>query len=159
MAFLLNSQSAVDNTSREINSTVQCYPKSLTKDPAFLQLPAISSTHQYNYPPLASFQTAKMSQYGFYDNINSFNSSNSFNNVWNHCTFVDDRSQILTWLSPLEPRLRHKDIQGSRDKDIGEWVLQTKEFKSWYTGSGGSESNNAVLFCHGGPGVGKTFIR
>ena len=44
-------------------------------------------------------------------------------------------------------------------ENVGEWVLQTEEFKSWYAGSGGSESDNAVLFCYGDPGVGKTFIR
>jgi len=100
-----------------------------------------------------------MSQYRFYNNNrNAFNYNNAFNNVWNY-TFVGDGSQILTWLSPLEPRLRHKDIQESRVKDVGEWVLQTEEFRSWHAGGGGSESNNAVLFCHGGPGVGKTFIR
>ena len=76
-----------------------------------------------------------------------------------NCTVADDRSQILTWLSPLEPRLRHKDIQETRVEAVGEWVLQTKEFRSWYAGSGGSESDNAILFCYGDPGVGKTFIR
>ena len=98
-----------------------------------------------------------MSAYRFHGNINS-NNTNSFNNVWNY-TVADDRSEILTWLSPLEPRLRHKDIQESRVKGVGGWVLQTEEFKSWYAGGEGGESSNAVLFCYGDPGVGKTFIR
>ena len=92
------------------------------------------------------------------ENNNSFNNTNSFN-VSNYSTTTDDRPQILTWLSPLEPRLRHRDIQESRVEKVGEWVLETEEFKSWYTSSGGSGSDNAVLFCYGGPGVGKTFIR
>ena len=96
----------------------------------------------------------------FYRNTNnSFNNTNSFNNVWNNYTVADERSQILTWLSPLEPSLRHKDIQGGRVDNVGEWVLQTEEFKSWCAGPSGSESDNAVLFCCGDSGVGKTFIR
>jgi len=91
--------------------------------------------------------------------IPTLNNTNSFNNVWNNCTVADDRSQILAWLSPLEPRLRHKAIQESRVKNVGEWVLETGKFRSWSAGSGGSESDKAVLFCYGDPGVGKTFIR
>ena len=89
---------------------------------------------------------------------NSFNAINSNNNVWNNCNIADERSQVLTWLSPLEPRLRHQDIQDRRVKDVGEWLLQTEEFRSWCTG-GGRESDDAVLFCYGNPGVGKTYIR
>ena len=99
-----------------------------------------------------------MAQHRSHDTINSFN-NNSFNTVSYSYTVADDRSQILNWLSPLEPRLRHKDIQDSRARDVGEWVLQAEEFKSWYASSGGSESDKAVLFCYGNPGVGKTFIR
>ena len=99
-----------------------------------------------------------MSQNRFHDNTNSFN-NNSFNTVSYNCTVADDRSQLLAWLSPLEPRLRHKTIQESRAKGVGEWVLGTEEFRNWYTSSGGGDSDKAVLFCYGDPGVGKTFIR
>jgi len=92
-------------------------------------------------------------------NNNSYNTTNSYNNVWNNYTIADDRSQILTWFSLLEPGLRHRAIQESRVKNIGEWVLETEEYRSWYASSGGSESDKAVLFCYGDPGVGKTFIR
>jgi len=116
---------------------------------------------------LSSFRTVKMSHQNInsfnntnsLNNTNSFNVSDSYNRVLNNCTVVDDRPQILTWLSPLEPRLRHRGIQDGRIDNVGEWVLETKEFKSWYASSGGSGSDNAVLFCYGGPGVGKTFIR
>ena len=92
-----------------------------------------------------------MSQ-SFSNNINSLNTVNNF-------TVADDRSNILAWLSPLEPGLRHQDIQDSRVENIGEWLLQTEEFKSWCAGSEGDESNSAVLFCYGDPGAGKTYIR
>ena len=97
-------------------------------------------------------QMQKMSQ-SFSNNINSLNTT------FNTFTVADDRSNILAWLSPLEPRLRHQDIQDSRVENIGEWLLQTEEFKTWCAGSGGGEPDNAVLFCYGDPGAGKTYIR
>ena len=100
-----------------------------------------------------------MSNHANRGNINSFNNTHSFNNVWNNCTIADDRSQLLAWLSPLEPRLRHQDIQERRVANVGEWLLQTEEFRSWHDWSDESEDDKAVLFCYGGPGVGKTFMR
>src|SRR5437588_317742 len=100
-----------------------------------------------------------MSQFRLNDNINSVNNLGSFSTlVTNNFTIADNRANILAWLSPLEPRLRHQDIQDRRVEDVGEWLLQTEEFGSWYAGSGGGESNNPVLFCYGDPGVGKTYI-
>ena len=92
---------------------------------------------------------------------NFSNNAYSFNNVWNNCTFADDRSQLLAWLSPLEPSLRHRDVRERRVNNIGEWVMQTEEFRRWCGGSRGGEGggDSAVLFCYGDPGVGKTFIR
>nr|AHE80946.1 hypothetical protein [Tuber indicum] len=100
-----------------------------------------------------------MSQYTINSNNNCFNNTSSFSNVWNNFTVADDRSQLLAWLSPLEPRLRHRDIQEHRVDNVGEWLIQTDEFRSWYDWSLEGEGNKAVLFCHGDPGVGKTFIR
>ena len=101
-----------------------------------------------------------MSQYTINDCSNCLNITNSYNTtVWNNCTAADCQCQILTWLSTLEPRLRHKDIQESRAEDVGEWMFKTEEFKRWYASSGRSKSDSAVLFCYGDPGVGKTFIR
>ena len=92
-----------------------------------------------------------MSQ-SFSNNINAFNTSVNF-------AAADNRSNILAWLSPLNPKLRHEDVQDSRVENVGEWLLQTEEFRSWHVGRGGGESDQAVLFCYGDPGVGKTFIR
>jgi len=74
-------------------------------------------------------------------------------------TIADDKPDILAWLSPLDPKLRHQDIRDRRVENIGEWLLKTEEFRSWYSGSAGGESDNPVLFCFGDPGVGKTYIR
>ena len=43
--------------------------------------------------------------------------------------------------------------------DVGGWLMQTEEFRSWHGLSGEGEGDSAVLFCYGSPGVGKTFIR
>ncbi|RPB04862.1 hypothetical protein L873DRAFT_1665623, partial [Choiromyces venosus 120613-1] len=64
----------------------------------------------------------------------------------------------LAWLSPLEPRLRHENVQDRRFDNVGEWLLQTKEFRSWHDGSGNDESKNEALFCYGNTRVGKTYI-
>jgi len=85
------------------------------------------------------------------------NNINSLNPTVNNLTVIDDRSNILTWLSPLDPKLRHHDIRDRRVEDLGEWVLQTEEFRKWHASGGEDESANAVLFCYGDPGVGKTF--
>ena len=98
-----------------------------------------------------------MSQ-SFSNNINSLNTVTN-NSITNNFTTADERLQILTWLSPLEPRLRHQDIRDRRVENVGEWLLQAEEFRSWQANTGRGESDNAVLFCYGDPGVGKTYIR
>ena len=70
-----------------------------------------------------------------------------------------DRSEILAWLSPLEPHLRHHDIRTNRVQDVGDWLLRTEEFQSWKSGDGQGEPQKATMFCSGNLGVGKTYIR
>jgi len=71
----------------------------------------------------------------------------------------DERSEILAWISPLEPLIRHHDIQTRRVDKVGEWLIQTEEYRNWIGGISGGNSEGSALFCYGGPGVGKTFIR
>ena len=78
--------------------------------------------------------------------------------MWNNYT-VDDLSPLLAWLSPLDPGLRHSDIQERRVNDVGGWLIDTQEFRRWSGFGGEGEGDEAVLFCYGNPGVGKTFIR
>ena len=102
-----------------------------------------------------------MSQYHIKDNINSFNTTRniSVNNVSNNYTMADEKSQILAWLSPLEPQRRHHDIRTRRVDEVGNWLLQTEEYRNWVGGIGEGKSDGLALFCYGGPGVGKTYIK
>ena len=88
-------------------------------------------------------------------NIKSFN-VNSFNKIV-HTTVADDKSQVLQWLSSLEPQKRHQHLRESRLSSVGQWIFQTSEFQRWNTGE--DRSAHSVLFCHGDPGVGKTHLR
>ena len=99
-----------------------------------------------------------MSQYQIKDNVNSFHTNISVNNVSNSYKVVDEKSQILAWLSPLEPQRRHHDIRTRRVGEVGNWLQQTEEYQNWFGGVCEGKSGSA-LFCYGGPGVGKTYIR
>jgi len=85
------------------------------------------------------------------------NNNNSFNITVNPTT-PDYRSEILAWLSPLEPRVRHRDIGARRVDSIGAWVLETEQFRRWRNGSMEDGSCHPTLFCDGNPGVGKSHI-
>ena len=108
-----------------------------------------------------------MSQ-SFSNNYNSFNptyinttyTNTSYTNTTHISpTVADDGPNILAWISPLDPKLRHQDIRDRRIEGVGEWVLQTEEFKAWSGVGEDVKPDNAVLFCYGNPGVGKTYIR
>jgi len=87
-------------------------------------------------------------------NLNSCNITGSFNTNFYK---PDEDAQIMRWLSPLEPNSRHQGVRAERFDGIGDWVLETKEFREWRGGEGGVD--RAVLFCSGNPGVGKTYLR
>jgi len=96
-----------------------------------------------------------MSQ-AFSNNNNSINIAN-IANTFNY-TAPDHRSEILAWLSPLEPRVRHRDIGARRVDSIGAWLLETEEFKRWKHSSREDGSYHPILFCDGNPCVGKSYI-
>jgi len=89
----------------------------------------------------------------FTNNIDCFNVS--------HNIFItaDEKPKIMAWLSPLEPKVRHQAIRDERVDRIGNWLLDTKDFREWYNGSENGGSDHAALFCYGDPGVGKSYIR
>jgi len=99
-----------------------------------------------------------MSEYTINDSTSYSNRSDT-PNAWNSDTVSDDRPRLLTWLSSLDPCLRHCHIQENRVNDVGEWPMETEEFTRWYGLGRGGHRESAVLFCYGHPGVGKTFIR
>ena len=70
---------------------------------------------------------------------------------------MDENAQILEWLSPLEPRLRHHDVRTRRMDGLGGWFLEKDEFINWRDGE--DESTISTIFCSGAPGAGKTYLR
>jgi len=84
---------------------------------------------------------------------NSFNNTVSFGHVSNlNIGSADERTEILAWLSPLDPWIRHLDIGDHRVEDVGDWLLGTEEYRNWVDGIPGGESDNSALFCYGDPG-------
>ena len=90
------------------------------------------------------------------NNTESGNISHSFNKTY-IVGPADEKSELLHWLSPLEPQNRHQDVRAGRFNGVGDWLLQTAEFQEWRGNEGGAD--RAVLFCSGEPGVGKTHLR
>ena len=108
----------------------------------------------------ASKKYREMSHYTINNSTGCLNTTNSHNKkVVINYTVADDLSQLLTWLSPLDPSLRHCEIQERRVNHVGEWLLGTPEFRRWCGLDGEGEGGEGVLFCYGNPGVGKTFVR
>jgi len=92
------------------------------------------------------------------NNNGRHNNFNSFNNIVNFISGLDDEGrQILQWLSPLDPQKRHQDVRTKRLAGLGNWVLETSEFRRWRGEEDGCVDQ--VLWCYGGPGVGKTYVR
>ena len=87
-------------------------------------------------------------------NSNCANIIGSFNTTFNKS---DEDAQIMRWLSPLEPHNRHHGVRNDRFAGVGDWLLRTREWREWREGEGGADKG--VLFCSGGPGVGKTYMR
>ena len=108
--------------------------------------------------PRISHTTNSHNNTQFSNNADSFNITGSFNKTVN-IGVTDERSEILAWLSSLEPCTRHQDVQTRRADNVGEWLLQTGEFQRWCDGARHGESDHQILFCCGGPGVGKTYLR
>ena len=134
-------------------------------DPTF-QLPPTELATQH--PILYDIAIKKMSHSHISDAIDSpntvqfLNNDHCFNNnfVWNaNFGVTDERSEILAWLSPIEPRIRHQHIRNRRADNVGEWLVQTNEFQGWCNGAQKEGSEPATLICCGDPAVGKTYIR
>jgi len=69
-----------------------------------------------------------------------------------------ERAEILAWLSPIEPSIRHQDIRARRADNVGEWQMQAAEFQSWCDGARQEGYGPATLFYCDDPAVGKTYF-
>ena len=97
-----------------------------------------TTNREYSITPLyhsASSKERKMS-HAIHDNNNCFNNTNCNNNVWNNCTIADDRPLLLAWLSPLEPKLRHRDIQERRVDNVGNGFFKLRNSEAGMPGVG-----------------------
>jgi len=100
-------------------------------------------------------QASQMLSASFGDgNSNCGNISGSFNNTF---YMSNEDAQVVRWLSPLEPNNRHQAVRTDRFDGIGDWILETREWREWRVSGDGIDK--AVLFCSGDPGVGKTYLR
>ena len=80
-------------------------------------------------------------------------------NIGSFNTFYapDEDAKIMHWISPLVPNKRHQGVRTDRFEGVGDWLLETNEFREWRGSEDGADK--AVLFCSGNPGVGKTYLR
>ena len=76
---------------------------------------------------------------------------------YNTTVYKSDDERIMRWLSPLAPNTRHQGLRNERFDGVGNWLLETSEFREWREGNDGADK--AILFCFGNPGVGKTYLR
>ena len=88
---------------------------------------------------------------------NSYNNTITVNRTITEDKTFDEDNRIRQWLSPLEPRYRHKSVQANRVNGIGGWLLEGDEFREW--SSSQVVPGRGVLFFYGDPGAGKTHIR
>ena len=88
------------------------------------------------------------------NNANCGNINDSFNTTFYRS---DEDAQLMRWLSPLEPNKRHQGVRNDRFDGVGDWLLETSQFREWRGSEDGADK--AVLFCSGNPGVGKTYLR
>jgi len=86
-------------------------------------------------------------------NAQSGNITGSFNTFYKS----DEDAQIMRWLSPLEPNNRHQGVRNDRFDGVGDWLLETREWRERRGSEGGADKG--ILFCSGNPGVGKTYMR
>ena len=142
-------------------------------DIAMTALPvSLPSSHQPNPEThsLSSYDITashEMSQSHIDDAIDSprtphsSNNTKCFNNdtAWSmNIPMTAERAEILAWLSPIEPRIRHQDIRTRRADNVGEWRMQAAEFQSWCDGAQQEGDGPATLFYCDHPAVGKTYF-
>jgi ankyrin repeat protein len=66
----------------------------------------------------------------------------------------ETKARILDWISPAQLIQTHDDIRQRRVPGTGQWLLTHEDFESWAS----THTTNRILWCVGGPGVGKTVL-
>lgn len=61
-----------------------------------------------------------------------------------------ERQSLMNWLAPADFSNQHTDIISRRQEGTGEWLLSSKAYMQWRTGT------QRLLLCPGIPGAGKT---
>jgi hypothetical protein len=60
--------------------------------------------------------------------------------------------KIREWLAPSDPQANHNSARKLYERQTGEWLLETDEYKAWKYGS------DRCLWLYGGAGCGKTIL-
>src|SRR5437868_6623188 len=87
----------------------------------------------------------------YLNNNNFLNTTDSFDSVSDSFDISSryavggHQLEILKWLFPLEPQVRHKDIQRLRADNLGDRFLKTVPFRSWRGASGEVNPENATV--------------
>ena len=148
-----------------VKMVMQLFLQNKRENPAFLLLcpqeralnsfiTATISTQNRHFGQSIMAQTTLKQSINIGDNNSNCNNTiGSYNNIYKS----DEDEQIMRWLSPLEPNNRHHDVRTGRFEGVGNWLLETREWREWRAGEGGADGG--VLFCSGNPGVGKTYLR
>ncbi|KAH7130524.1 hypothetical protein B0J11DRAFT_578054 [Dendryphion nanum] len=59
--------------------------------------------------------------------------------------------EILNWITRIDSTSDHMDVHSRHTEGTGQWLLETREFKSW-------QARPGILYCPGLPGAGKTIL-
>ena len=161
----IDSQVSVTHSSRTLIITQDIHPQGV--EIAMTPLPiGTPNFHQPNLEThsLGSYDiTAShaMSHSHVDDAIGSLTTAHISNNgtAWSvNIPMTPERAEILAWLSPIEPRIRHQEIRTRRADNVGQWRMQTAEFQSWCDGAQQEGYGPATLFYCDDPAVGKTYF-
>jgi hypothetical protein len=63
------------------------------------------------------------------------------------------KEDLLNWLSEFAYEERHEERYSKKHPGTGDWLVQHSRFQHWI-----QSTRSAVLWCHGGPGTGKSFL-
>jgi hypothetical protein len=61
---------------------------------------------------------------------------------------------VLTWIYESDHDFKHGKTRRERVKGSCAWLFERQEYQKWYSDTG----TDRVLWCHGKPGAGKTFV-